>query len=211
MARKLRLYHGHESTRMEALEGLPLASFAARAIAFFIDMVLASLSYVVPAIIGAMVLIKLGWLHHDVHSNFDPFHRRHEASAWEELANAVWFVTFIAASNYIGNGATIGKRVMKIRVVSLVHRRLTLWTSIERALGYGASALEAFFGFFQYFLDANRRTVHDRIAETIVVSERKPAAPATLPVTLEVHQESSPALPVPDPAPTLADPATPSA
>jgi len=82
---------------MEALEGLPLASFAARAIAFFIDMVLASLSYVVPAIIGAMVLIKLGWLHHDVHINFDPFHRRHEASAWEELANAVWFVTFIAA------------------------------------------------------------------------------------------------------------------
>lgn len=173
MARKLRLYHGHETSRMEALEGLPLAGFTARAVAFFIDMVLVSLTYVIPAILGAMALIKLGWLHNGVNIHFDPFHRRHEGSAWEELANVVWFIVFIAASNYIGNGATIGKRIMRIRVVSLVHHRLTLWTSIERALGYGASALEAFFGFFQYFLDANRRTVHDRIAETIVVSERK--------------------------------------
>jgi uncharacterized RDD family membrane protein YckC len=175
MARKLRVYHGHESTRMAALEGLPLAGFGARAVAFAIDMVLVSLSYVVPAIIGAMVLIKLGWLHNGVQIHFDPFHRQHEAGAWEELASVAWFVVFIAASNYMGNGATIGKKIMKIRVVSLVHHRLTLWTSIERALGYGASALEAFFGFFQYFLDANRRTVHDRIAETIVVSERKRA------------------------------------
>jgi uncharacterized RDD family membrane protein YckC len=61
---------------------------------------------------------------------------------------------------------------MKIRAVSLVHHRLSLWDSIERALGYGASALEAFFGFFQYFIYPTHRTVHDRIAETIVVSER---------------------------------------
>ena len=47
-----------------------------------------------------------------------------------------------------------------------------MWDSIERALGYGASALEAFFGFFQYFIYPTHRTVHDRIAETIVVSER---------------------------------------
>jgi uncharacterized RDD family membrane protein YckC len=38
-------------------------------------------------------------------------------------------------------------------------------------LGYGASALEAGFGFFQYFLQPNRACVHDRIAETIVVKE----------------------------------------
>jgi uncharacterized RDD family membrane protein YckC len=67
---------------------------------------------------------------------------------------------------------------MKIRAVSLVERRLSLWHSFERALGYGASALEAFFGFFQYFIHPARRTVHDRIAETIVVTERRPRAKA---------------------------------
>jgi uncharacterized RDD family membrane protein YckC len=61
--------------------------------------------------------------------------------------------------------------LMRIRVVSLTHPRLTLWQSIERALGYGASFLEGGFGFLQYFLEPNRQTVHDRIAHTIVVAE----------------------------------------
>jgi uncharacterized RDD family membrane protein YckC len=171
MRRTLALYHGHESARMAELEGQPLASFLARAVAFFIDMVIASMSFVVPAILGAMVAVKMGWVQHNVHITFDPFHHEH----WESL---IWYVVFIGASNYIGNGATIGKKILRIRAVSLVHHRLSLWHSVERALGYGASALEAFFGFFQYFLDPNHQTVHDRIAKTIVVSERRRTVPA---------------------------------
>ena len=58
------------------------------------------------------------------------------------------------------------------------NERLSLWHSIERALGYAASALEFGFGFMQYFVHPNRRTVHDRIAETIVVDDRPaPAVP----------------------------------
>jgi hypothetical protein len=41
-----------------------------------------------------------------------------------------------------GKGRTPGKRIMRIRVVSLMHRHITLWHAIERALGYGAAALE---------------------------------------------------------------------
>ena len=48
---------------------------------------------------------------------------------------------------------------------------MTFWQSIEQALGYGASILEAGFGIVQFFINPNRRTVHDRIAETIVVDE----------------------------------------
>ena len=70
------------------------------------------------------------------------------------------------------NGLTLGKKLLRIRVVSLEHQRITLWQSVERALGYGASALEGGFGFLQYFLYPNHRCVHDRIAETIVVAER---------------------------------------
>ena len=76
-------------------------------------------------------------------------------------------------SVYFMRGQTIGKKICHIRIVSLVHERIGLWHSLERALGYGASALEAGFGFFQYFIRPDRRTVHDRIAETIVIDERK--------------------------------------
>jgi uncharacterized RDD family membrane protein YckC len=155
---------------MSELEGVPLASFRSRAVAFLIDFAIAALSFVVLGMAGAIAAIKLKWRSADVHIDFDPFHHEH----WESV---VYFVVFIAASNYIGNGATLGKRIMKIRAVSLVHHRLSLWHSVERALGYGASALEAFFGFFQYFIHPNRQTVHDRIAETIVVSEHHATTP----------------------------------
>ena len=90
----------------------------------------------------------------------------------------LYLTLFLGLSNYLGNGRTLGKRLVGIRVVSLVHRRLSLWHSFERALGYGASTLELGFGFFQYFIHPYRRTVHDRIAETIVVREGLSAAPA---------------------------------
>jgi hypothetical protein len=61
--------------------------------------------------------------------------------------------------------------MMKIRVVSIVHRHLGPWHSVERALGYGAAPLEGGFGFVQYFIRPYRRCVQDRIAETIVVTE----------------------------------------
>lgn len=73
---------------------------------------------------------------------------------------------------YFGNGKTLGKKLLKIRVVSLTHSKITLFQAIERALGYGASFLELGFGFMQFFINPNRRTVHDRIAETIVVDEK---------------------------------------
>jgi uncharacterized RDD family membrane protein YckC len=73
---------------------------------------------------------------------------------------------------YLPEGNPRGKALLGIRTASLVHEKMTLWHSIERALGYGASLLEFGFGFFQYFIHPNRRTVHDRIAETIVVTTR---------------------------------------
>jgi uncharacterized RDD family membrane protein YckC len=76
----------------------------------------------------------------------------------------------------LGQGRTLGKRILGIRVISLVHDRITVWQSMERALGYGASFLEGGFGFIQYFTHPNRCCVHDRIAETIVVNDKKRSA-----------------------------------
>jgi len=82
-------------------------------------------------------------------------------------------VLYFGLITWAANGYTLGKRIFKIRIVSTNHKRLTLWHSIERSLGYYASALEFGFGFIQYFIDYNRRTVHDRIAETIVIKVNK--------------------------------------
>ena len=100
-----------------------------------------------------------------------------------------------------GNGRTPGKRLMKIRVISLVHTHMTFWHSVERALGYGAAALEGGFGFIQYFLHPYRRCAQDRLAETIVVTERSyrqrfPKSLCTPSEADTLPQEPTPSLPL---------------
>ena len=150
---------------MDELNGLPLASFKRRAAAYMID----------GAVVGIVSLMLHG------------FHLREgqEAacgSTWLALGSALGekvkelaeSVLYFGIALKVGNGQTIGKHVMKIRVLSLTQDGISWWTAIERALGYGASLLEGGFGFFQYYLNKNRMCVHDRIAETIVIDLRKP-------------------------------------
>lgn len=138
------------------LQGLQLASFGARAAAFIIDAALVALILFLPSVWGQL---------------------RGSAEASPALSlefggliSVVIAVAYFALATYFGNGYTIGKRLLGVRVVSLVHSDLSLWHCTERALGYAASFLEAGFGFLQYFLHPNHQTVHDRIAETIVVA-----------------------------------------
>jgi uncharacterized RDD family membrane protein YckC len=89
-----------------------------------------------------------------------------------EWRSLIVIVLYFGFCTYFTNGKTLGKWMTRVRVVSLTHERVSLWQAMERALGYGASALEAGFGFLQFFINRNRQCVHDRIAETIVVDER---------------------------------------
>jgi uncharacterized RDD family membrane protein YckC len=75
--------------------------------------------------------------------------------------------------NYYTNGKTIGKRIMHIRIESIYHQRISFWHCVERALGYAASTLELGLGFLQIFWNPNRMCLHDRIAETIVIQEKR--------------------------------------
>jgi len=114
---------------------------------------------------GSELAVKLHMLPQDthIHLEFDYHH-------WYSL---LALVLYFGLGTYFGNGQTPGKRLARIRVVSTLHPQLSLWHALERALGYGASALELGFGFLQYFIADNRQTVHDRIAGTIVVTEPK--------------------------------------
>jgi len=142
------------------LQGVELASFRSRALAFVID----------SFIICVLLLLPELWPKAFTLSQTPRFQLSFEFGS---LYSVVVAVSYFGLSTFLGKGASPGKRVLGIRVVSLVHSHLSLWHSIERALGYAASTLEAGFGFIQYFTHPNHQTVHDRIAETIVVVSRR--------------------------------------
>lgn len=93
-----------------------------------------------------------------------------------DLSNAMGLVvSFFGAFVYFTfftwrwQGQTPAKRFLKIKVVKLNGKEISLWGSLERVMGYTASASLVGLGFFQYFWDRNCQTTHDKITETIVI------------------------------------------
>ena len=82
-------------------------------------------------------------------------------------------IIYFALITFITNGYSIGKKIAGIKIISIYHHRIGAWHCIERSLGYVASTLELMIGFYQAFWNPNRMTLHDRIAETIVIKTRK--------------------------------------
>jgi RDD family len=72
------------------------------------------------------------------------------------------------------NGQTVGKRLMKIRVLRLDGEPITWWSAFERAGGYAAGFATGLLGFAQVYWDANRQCIHDRIVGTVVVRDGAP-------------------------------------
>jgi uncharacterized RDD family membrane protein YckC len=143
------------------MDGLQLATFGRRAAAFGIDFVLISMLRK-PIKFLCASYAPYQW---QAHSLINPSH----------VLDVIVLILYFCLALYFGDGQTIGKRVMRIKVISLTHRHITLWQALERALGYGASFLEAGFGFAQFFIQRNRQCAHDRLAETIVIDAGKSA------------------------------------
>ncbi len=161
-------FEPHELPRQNQLAGAPLASFSRRAIAFVLDFLAAFSLFLLILIFGAKLLTYWEIISPDANLNLK-FDLKH----WYSL---LFLVLYFGLFTYFSSGKTPGKWLLKIRVVSLAHGRISLWHSIERALGYGASALEFGFWFLQYFTQSNKRTLHDRIAETIVIKDSPTAS-----------------------------------
>jgi uncharacterized RDD family membrane protein YckC len=155
-------YRARETAREDEIDGLPLATFSRRAAGFGIDFVLISL----------------------IRKPVESLWARHTPYQWEahtlinlpHTLDLIVLILYFCLALYLGDGQTIGKRLMRIQVISLTHQHITLWQALERALGYGASFLEAGFGFAQFFIQRNRQCAHDRLAETIVIDAGRSAA-----------------------------------
>lgn len=153
----------HETARVQSLEGLPLADFWHRLGAFAVDIVV---------VLGICIPLEIAWHYMILRRAHQPPVRM--SFSLRELEDLAWLVVYSGLSVWWTNGLTVGKRLLRIRVVSLKYPKISLWQATERALGYGASSLEGGFGFIQFFIHHNRQCVHDRIAETIVVRESHP-------------------------------------
>lgn len=193
----MRNFSARETEWLEELDGIQLASFWQRFFAFLIDWMIVGLLFsVLATLIGVGVLVSM---HRQGKSIEDMAHmlsvsgdsekanitiRSNSKATTYELdehstageaikivAGVLVPVLYFGILLWKGKGRTPGKRLMRIRVVSIVHRHLSLWHSVERALGYGAAALEGGFGFVQFFIHPYRRCAQDRLAETMVVTE----------------------------------------
>ncbi|MBN2200343.1 RDD family protein [bacterium] len=159
-----RTFTPHGPARLRGLTGMPLASFRARAAAWFLDI------FIIIALLIGLSLARAFF-------GSGPFAAAREGSdgihlpLFEDPFGIALILLYFGLLPWLWNGRTPGKRTLGLRIVSLSRDRLTLWQCVERAMGYFFSSMEGGFGFIQYFLHPNRQTVHDRIAETVVIRE----------------------------------------
>jgi uncharacterized RDD family membrane protein YckC len=99
---------------------------------------------------------------------------------WSDCAS-LWVVCFMCYT-FVALGwwnTTIGKRLLKLNVIQVNGAVLGWRKALQRTLLYLWSGLPFAFGFYWAFLDADRRTWHDRIAGTIVVSAARASIEAS--------------------------------
>jgi len=150
-----------------------LATFPSRILSFVIDFILIILTFILLLVIMQL----LGFDVKQVHINGFT-HIEYES---ENLSDTAKFIIkcilvsiptfYFTFTTYLLNGQTFGKMICKIKVVSVYHHKIAFWHCLERSLGYVASTLEAGLGFVQAIWNHNRMTLHDKIAETIVIKK----------------------------------------
>jgi uncharacterized RDD family membrane protein YckC len=87
-----------------------------------------------------------------------------------------WAIVYFSLLPAWWRGQTVGKRLLKLRVVELTGKPMTVLRSLRRFGGYAASMATFGLGFLQMLRDPNRQGLQDRAAHTVVLDER-PAAP----------------------------------
>ena len=152
-----------------AFRGLDLASFGRRFAAILIDGLLVSLPVLVPAVLVYLLL-----------SLANAQDRMLEALPSEESIFSVGFLTLGGAVLYFlyeglmlaSGGQTVGKRAMRVKVVTAEGGDITAGQAWSRAVLRQILAIAPGLGLIDYLaaFGLERATLHDRVARTRVVN-----------------------------------------
>lgn len=109
--------------------------------------------------------------------------RKPQALVWQSQLKAWWdglgvgfgwaIVYFSLVPAWL-RGQSLGKMLLGLRVVELTGRPLTVRVCFSRYGGYAAGMATGMFGFAQILWDANRQSIQDKVAHTVVVDLRAP-------------------------------------
>jgi len=137
-------------------EEISLASIQKRSMAFFIDEMLLSL----------LLIIAL-WDSFKVAVTVEDMIMLTNTFVLEYMAMKIIYQTFFVM-NY---GATIGKLVMKIRVIEIKTLQFpSIISSLNRAIFRVISEMLFYLGFLWGMMDKSRQSWHDKTAKTLVVN-----------------------------------------
>jgi uncharacterized RDD family membrane protein YckC len=143
---------------------LTYAGLQLRIVAFILDiMVLISFGMLFAAAIVVFLVVEMR-LHDD-----NPPNRDFVISG---VIAALYLLAFVPLYHIVlwnRWGQTIGMMALHIKVLSRAGGRLSLGRSALRLLGFAASVAPLFLGIVIALFDRERRTLHDRLADTVVV------------------------------------------
>lgn len=114
-----------------------------------------------------------------------PDENTHSVVAWvkgifADLGIGVgWAVFYFTATIAWCHGQTIGKKLMRIKVIQLDGKELNLFGAFSRQGGYGAGIATGLLGFLQILWDPNRQAIQDKVASTVVIRLGKEKRPLT--------------------------------
>ena len=136
------------------------AGFLVRLVAYIVDSFIIGILLIilnVPKFILNMVGVSI--LDTKVLFNF---------SVWEIILYLLSIIYFVALTYYYGR--TVGKRVMKVKVISSEKEKLSFWNVVYReVIGKYLSGLLCGIGYLTVIFDNKKRAVHDMLGYTLVV------------------------------------------
>jgi RDD family len=109
-----------------------------------------------------------------------------------------WGIVYFSLLPAWWGGQTVGKKLMRMRVVELTGKPITVMRSLKRYGGYAAGLATGGVGFLQLLWDPNRQGLHDKAAHTVVVDVRPGAPRQALAATVAATPPPVPAAAVPE-------------
>ena len=143
---------------------LAYAGFGRRAAAVVIDFT------IVTIVASPFAAIFLTFFMPDITPNFNTI--LNDTRLYAVLITLTTIIQAIYYGYFLSQqaGQTLGKRLMKIRVLKLDGTALSVWEAVLRnVIGYQLSNIILGVGFLWMFTNKNHRTWHDMVVDTIVV------------------------------------------